>query len=387
MLRLPILLVAVLTLGGSSTMVAAQEPAEDEGLLPGVEVVTEEVEPGVFHVLSDGIRELSRPVEFVLLQEGGWGAGSPGFWYRVNAETSAGLAANQEGVWLHDRHGILRLGQEDVVWEPKPGNHTPSFRVAPDGTLYQPFATRVLADGAWKLRRPRLEGIDLKNRSAMLFAPDGTLWFKGTNGKEQRKSQRPRLARRDEDGWTLVEPPPWPPERSRDQIAPRIGSWGVTADGTLYVQRDEDIQRFDGDSWENLERPGSRVDRLHVNPDGTVWLDRQPSGLLTRLGEEGWITYEVAPRNQLQGLAHAEVASDGAYWFTPLGNPMVNGACDGIMRTDGDTTSHYLPGLCVLSLAPGPEGTVWVQALEWTGDYLAPEAIGPLELYAIDPAE
>ena len=110
MLRLPILVVAILALGGSSTMVAAQEPAEDEDLLPGVELATEEIEPDVFHVLSDGIRELSRPVKFEWLEEGGWGWTSPGSAYRINAEMTAGLAANQEGVWLYDRDGIVRLG-------------------------------------------------------------------------------------------------------------------------------------------------------------------------------------------------------------------------------------------------------------------------------------
>jgi hypothetical protein len=374
----------VLALAASGTIVGAQEPGVDSGPLPGVDLVTEEVEPGVFHVVGDGVRELSRPVEFVHLEEWGWG--SPGSTFRVNAAESAGLAANQEGVWLYDRHAIVRLGQEDVVWEPKPGNHTPSFRVAPDGTLYEPFATRVLVDGAWKLQRPRVSGIDSKDRGAMLFAPDGTLWFRGTNGREDSE-ERPRLARRDEDGWTLVPPPPWPPERPRDKKSPRIGAWGVAADGTLYVQRHSgDIQRYDGDRWETLERPARQIDRLHVGPDGTIWVERQDAGLLMKLGAEGWNTYEVAAPIRLVGLAQAAVASDGAYWYTPLGDPMVHGACDGIMRTDGDATSHYLPGLCVLSLAPGPEGTVWVQALEWTGDYLRPEAIGRLELYAIDPS-
>ena len=307
--------------------------------------------------------------------------------FRDNAARSAGLAANEEGVWLSDQDSIVRLGQEDAVWEPKPGNHTPSFRVAPDGTLYRPFEERVLVDGEWRLQRPDVNGIDLKQRGSMLMAPDGTLWLKGTNGKEDKNKRRPRLARRNEEGWTLVGSPPWPSGRSRDEDHPRIGSWGVNADGTLYVQRDADVQRFDGERWETLERPPSGFDRLHVGPDGTVWVDRHQGGPLMKLAEGGWTRYETAPRNQLRGIAPAEVASDGAYWFTPLGNPMVNGACDGVMRTDGESTHHCLPGLCVLSLTPGPESSVWVQALEWTGDYLRPEAIGALELYAIDPAD
>ena len=96
--------------------------------------------------------------------------------FRDNAARSAGLAANEEGVWLSDQDSIVRLGQEDAVWEPKPGNHTPSFRVAPDGTLYRPFEERVLVDGEWRLQRPDVNGIDLKQRGSMLMAPDGTLW-------------------------------------------------------------------------------------------------------------------------------------------------------------------------------------------------------------------
>ena len=72
-LRLLLVALAVLALTGSGMSVASQEPAGGEGLLPGVDLVTEEVEPGVFHVLSDGIRELSRPVEFLWLEEWGWG--------------------------------------------------------------------------------------------------------------------------------------------------------------------------------------------------------------------------------------------------------------------------------------------------------------------------
>jgi hypothetical protein len=49
----------IVLLAASGTAAAAQTSTEDEALLPGVPLATEQVEPGVVKVTSDGVRDLS----------------------------------------------------------------------------------------------------------------------------------------------------------------------------------------------------------------------------------------------------------------------------------------------------------------------------------------
>jgi len=365
-------------LPGSATMAATEATTPD--LLPGVDLVTEEIEPGVFRVIGDGVRELSHDVEFREFNE--WAP--PGWMYRHNARQSADISANQSGIWLRRPEGIVHLGEEGLVWSPKPGNMTPEFDVAADGTIYQRQQGRVLKEGAWTPVRPRLPGLVLSDAHGLLIAPDGTRWLRGTDG-QRRGTRRPRLARHDEDGWARVGSPPIPPERAQEKPPDRIGDWGVTADGVLYVQRERDVQRFDGSRWETLERPGGAIHQLIVGADGTVWASHRDADRLTRFDGDEWTAYDVPPHLRLEGLDHAAVGLDGAYWYTPVGDPMTTGGCDGVIRTNGPATDHFLQGLCVYDIAIGPGGGLWAEATTWTGDYQNPESIGPLEMYLIAP--
>ena len=63
------------------------------------------------------------------------------------------------------------------------------------------------------------------------------------------------------------------------------------------------------------------------------------------------------------------VASDGSVWLRimHLGEPTVpdwksGDLCDGLARFDGATWSTYLPDTCIIDIAPGPDGSVWVSA-------------------------
>ena len=51
-------LVSTLAVGLLAAPALAAEEATTPDLLPGVDLVTEEVEPGVYRVLSDGVRNL-----------------------------------------------------------------------------------------------------------------------------------------------------------------------------------------------------------------------------------------------------------------------------------------------------------------------------------------
>jgi hypothetical protein len=75
------------------------------GLLPGVDLVTEEVEPGVFRVLSDGVRELSNvPVGAAADDE-------LAFWDFL---MSPNIAAGRASVWWFGPDGFFRLGDDQT---------------------------------------------------------------------------------------------------------------------------------------------------------------------------------------------------------------------------------------------------------------------------------
>ena len=100
MRRLVTFFLAITLLAAVATPVAAQSPTTTEELLSGM--VTEEVEPGVFRVVHDGVRDLSYPL-------GGWGY--VGFIVDVTPDGGVWLSA----MWAH---GLYRLGEERVFEDP-----------------------------------------------------------------------------------------------------------------------------------------------------------------------------------------------------------------------------------------------------------------------------
>lgn len=378
--------IAIGLLAGSVVGVAAQDDAATEPssqtteLLPGVDLVTEEVEPGVYRVVSDGVRELARPADLLSLRYFDEYI-SPGFAYRIDARETGGIVANADAVWLRRPEGIIRLGESEPVWAPEAGDSTPSFIAGPDGTLYQTKTRNVLRDGSWEKVGFPAGRLGLQKVSHFLVAPDGSLWVIGNNG-EGGKERRRRLARRDADGWSRVKNPPVSPGSSG-----QASDWGVSGDGDLYVKQGQNIKRFDGTRWETLESPGKDIYGLDVGRDGAVWVsvtgaDRdRMNRLLLRAGADGWITHD--PGRRYLRLAENAVGDDGALWYAATGDPMISGGCDGVTRTDGTTTTTFLPGLCIYDIAIGPEGDVWLETSSWDGDYFVPESVGPLEVHVI----
>ena len=170
-LRLSIAGLTMVALMAAGPAAVAQEPSDVDGLLPGVELVAEEVEPGVYHVVSDGIRDLSRPLELVMF---GWRE-LPGQIYRWIADASGAIGASADGVWQGRPEGIIRLGAEGLVWEPDERSEwwNRGFNVAPDGTLYRPGAAQVFDGEAWKKVKPRIRG---RKEQRILGRPVRTRW-------------------------------------------------------------------------------------------------------------------------------------------------------------------------------------------------------------------
>ena len=171
--------------GGLGGTVLAQDDATEQSLgdpLPGVELVTEQVEPGVYRVVNDGVRELSNPLGLDdFFARCCWEP--PGDVYRHSAFEANDIVASEAGVWLRDPEGIIRLGKAEPVWAPDDGDGTPEFKAAPDGTLYQPRSRRVLEGDDWVEMKLRLGKYGLREIEEIMFAHDGSLWVLGDTGK------------------------------------------------------------------------------------------------------------------------------------------------------------------------------------------------------------
>ena len=134
-------------------------PMTTEELLSGM--VTEEVEPGVFRVVNDGVRDLSYPL-------GGWGC--PGFMVDVTPDGS---------VWLS-----VDVGRARPV-PPRRGTGVRGPRrllshreVAPDGSLWASASVSddrrgiFSFDGeGWTVRATTTDALP-----ALAVGPDGTVW-------------------------------------------------------------------------------------------------------------------------------------------------------------------------------------------------------------------
>jgi hypothetical protein len=117
-----------------AAVTASPSPMTAEELLSGV--VTEEVEPGVYRVVNDGVRDLADLF---------WGVPAP----------SSTIVAGQDGsIWLDRSGDLVRLGYPQT---PAPSDDEfddlVTFSVAPDGTVWA-----VVQRGGWEWRLQSLDG-------------------------------------------------------------------------------------------------------------------------------------------------------------------------------------------------------------------------------------
>jgi len=400
-------------------------PTTTEALLSSM--VTEEVEPGVFWVVNDGVRDLSYPVGYI-----------PVHMVDVTPDGSVWLS----GVWPsgdselsvdEGGHGLFRLGEEPVFEDPKA--FPPYREVAPDGSLWgvgQVSDDRrgiFSFDGeGWTVRATTTDSF-----SVLAVGPDGTVWVldadkdKHCPDIEDDDCSGTVLLRLEDDGslttiedWGDVYVVPTfddqvsfdPGDASTSQLAVSPGGdvWLVGTqpvdpdrpdlllrfDGEgwtqrVYSQRPVLLLRFDGEGWEAIPgpegwAPGEQGRWLDVGPDGTLWVKANPRGGLARFDDPGWTTF-----TQVDGLkpwgegdsSHADqltVAADGSLWLA--GSPLDEDAC-GVTHFDGTTATSYLVGTCIEDLAIALDGSVWLRADARSGDVhvyvITPEAVAASE--------
>ena len=164
------------------------------------------------------------------------------------------------------------------------------------------------------------------------------------------------------------------------------GLW-VSSGGVVWLvlehsDVDQDLWRFDGTDWEQLDVPTRGRTHFDVGQDGTVWAwgwvsaeqdeARWARGEVrpnwARLEDGAWTTFETLGdvthlSNTHDGGAGHAVAPDGSVWFNPGSYDAERGTpCDGVARFDGASVTRFLQPLCLFNIAFGPDGTAWVMA-------------------------
>ncbi len=334
-----------------AAVTASPSPTTTQELLSGM--LTEEVEPGVFRVVNDGVRDLWPGSDIV--------AGSDG------------------SVWLARGAQWFRLSDADT--QTTKGLWSGEYEVAPDGTLWGIAGASVFSfDGtSWTQWRS-----DSAVLNGLAIAPDGTVWVSGGDERDETTD----LYRLTADGLTAT--PDW------TDVHPGAAGAGqliVAPGGDVWLIGEQDpdlpgydnggprvdaLLRFDGSEWEVVAVPDDlryvgEGQSFDIGADGTLWAavgDPSADGDgLARLDDSGWTVFSEADGVRPWGIFgffptdHLHVAPDGSAWVNAEGD---GSSCGGVAHFDGTTWTRYLSDLCVTDMDIAPDGAVWVQAGTFT---------------------
>jgi hypothetical protein len=338
-----------------AAVTGSPSPMENDTLLPGVQLTVEEVDPGVYRVLGDGVRDL------------------PG-------RNMIGIAVGQDGgVWVLRSQRFLRLGEGTHSWAVKRPEDVTDFEVALDGTV-------------WAIDRPS------EKEQWFIRSYNGATWTTHHATEVFYRDSHLEIGP-DDRVWTA-----WLPKADGPAVVGYFDStdWqsigefdGVAAlsvsdtdeawiGGVLGVT----LQRYEDGTWERLLPMSAGM--FDAAADGTLW-GLVGGGLIRFDGSEWseWSEEELGfDISTGMGVVWGplEAASDGTVW---IGSPISSSPdatehreriCDGIRHFDGTSSAHYLSGLCVRELEVADDGSVWV--LAGTGRPLIAE---PGDLYVITP--
>jgi len=326
---------------------------------------TEEIEPGVLHVIGDGIRDLA-------------------------AADAISLVAGRDGsIWLLSESHFLRFGSDGTyAWPTGQAESVSDFEVAPDGTVWIVGAgendrsiVRSFDGERWILHGPALD------TRAIEIAPDGRVWaFWQDQGSEMLGLGYLAGGDRQPVGT-------WPESQLHG------GEMYLTATDEVWVSgapeyrvgKPELYRIVDGVLQQEYE---GTVVAADVGPDGTAWLVSLDE--VIRLDEtvedaepEPWAlpdTMTVAWGGSsewtlLPGAAF-RAAPDGSVWFAlraDSGPPVPEVHCGGVAGFDGTTwLGPFLPDRCVESIDLAADGSVWLLAHAVDGS-------DPVDLFVVTP--
>ena len=362
-------IITMALLAGSALGIAAQDQGQattTDDLLSGF--VTEEVEPGVFLILNDGVRNLRADSE---------------------GEGPYDLVAGLDGsVWLFDwPNRSVRLGEEvEHGWGGSSPDH--AVEVASDGTLWRVDTAGAISsfDGhTWTEHTPAINSDDHWNQSTLEVGPDGTIWSLAMDGylectdpafAECRHTilislhdDRPPTTTQ---GWSEI----YDGVVAADALAvsPDGEVWLMGVRGTPTSGDVQVLLSYDGREWQVVEVPGGRLydawagQSFDIGPDGTMWAAYGVRPGIARLDGSSWTVFTEAEGVRPWGTEgfiptdHLHAAADGSVWVNAVGT---GSSCGGVANFDGSTWTSYLTDLCVHDLDIGPDGAVWVRAGTW----------------------
>jgi hypothetical protein len=358
------------------TSVSSEAPTTSvvrSDILPGVALTVEEVKPGVYRVISDGVRDVASR--------------------HVDVESDYVRVGGDGSVWsfiTQPVKGFFRLGDEQThAW---PLERLSQLEVAPDGMVWtfggpegrpRRLAIRSFDGDAWTVHRQALAEHWPGGRP-LAVAPDGTVWAAWWDGDEKRSLVVARLG---PEGWQPLGPPL---ERKGDDVA-----LFPTDDGLRVVQTDEQkggrrkarTYRYDDGAW---QRMGPVAREAAIGRDGTIWQYRLAldeagkrlygsGGSLARFDGIEWEEFDWQGIDD--GPWELTVAADGSLWIDGHAFVCDTQPCDAVARFDGVRWDHFLPGLYPSDVRPDADGAVWLVASKtWFRPYyhlyvITPEAM------------
>ena len=352
-------------------------PTTTDDILPGVTLTVEEVGSGVYMVIADGVRDL------------------------VPAEIVSIAAGYDDGIWLSLEDEFIKLGSEEShAWPTVLGPTGRDLEVGPDGTFWT-IPNPSLGDGwAESTGNDVFRSADGEEWSIMpcpddctgiTIAPDGRAWASWRDGQGV---------------WRVGDlgPESWQPLEG--SIPSGFGPYGfyrltITDSGDIYGVAPgygDILYRYEDGTWHRID--GDYVMPIRVGRDGTAWGiggDRWHRALV-RFADGEWSrwTHDELPKMAWSPGANVglgigfdagdgfRVAPDGSLWArlwrggveretmdpnasmvdsSQRFNAVMDGraACDGVVRFDGLTTDHFLPGRCT-RWDFAKDGSVWVLA-------------------------
>ena len=373
----------------------ADDTTATPDLLPGVDLVTEEIEPGVYRVLSDGVREIS----VLPADEARY----------LGGIMDTNIAAGPDGsVWLFGLDRFFRLGAEvahewdEEPWKKRPHLGSADIEVGPDGRLWLHHFNH---GGIWSFDGQTWTSPWERKKDEYLYGVevqhDGTVWTAWNTGTPTGKGKpKPRVtaARLGPDGWETL-----PGTVASGGIR---GNVVISSGGgdELWLMADTSgrLRRHDGSGWVVQRTPkAGGAGRAAVGADGTLWVLLHsecgprdcggPSDILARYDGEAWEVFRPKDGIPRMGSHYAgfegffEVAPDRSIWFNPIGDREADRSeCDGVANFDGQALRRYLRDHCIVAMDMAPDGTVWLRATQLLPDRYSPPDPGSMEWVPTD---
>lgn len=399
-------LAGILALAGPAT---AQSPSpsppdgSDSTSLPAG-LVTEQVEPGVLRVVSDGHRVLSgeRQDDDVF----SWGD-----WRTTHLERAV-AAAPDGAVWVFDDSGMFDLGKKksrSLKGEP-PVRSTDDIEIAPDGTMWRVGIPRAgvgtihsFMGEKWRRdylpRRMSVFGVELE--------PNGTAWalWAPPVGADPQGLAPTKLGKWTGKGWEVFDLPKVKASYGRQFAVTGTDDVWICCKDKPWTSEQQRLLHFDGKTFDVVDDPALQPERI-LSPllidgssDGALWMRRSES-VLARHDDDGWTVYTTDDGVPQMGWmpeptgGFLRAAPEGSVWVSTTldrGEPPDDWppACNGIAHFDGTTWTGFLGGMCVFALDVAPDGRAWVQAAlpdtATTAEPVPGEPVEPIQTYVIDP--